>query len=63
MIWLTDVQNKGRVAINPDHVVVVFTAPDGDYEGKTIISMVNGTLMVEEDDLEVVTAVQGAKSA
>lgn len=59
-IWLTDVQNGGRVAVNPKNVSVVFTAPDGEIKGKTIISMTNGTLAVEEDDLTVVTMINEA---
>ena len=61
-IWLTDVQNGGRVAVNTKNVSVVFTAPDGEIKGKTIISMTNGTLAVEEDDLAVVTMINEANA-
>lgn len=61
-IWLTDVQNGGRVAVNTKNVSVVFTAPEGDIKGKTIVSMTNGTLAVEEDDLTVVTMINEANA-
>jgi len=61
-IWLTDVQNGGRVAVNTKNVSVVFTAPDGEIKGKTIVSMTNGTLAVEEDDLTVVTMINEANA-
>lgn len=56
-IWLTDVQNGAKVAVNTKHVSVVFTAPEGEVKGKTIVSMTNGTLAVEEDDLTVITLI------
>ena len=56
LVWFTDTQSKNKVAVNPAHVTVVFTAHEGPAEGKTIIGLVNGTVAVDETDLEVVTA-------
>ena len=53
MIWFTDVR-KNKVAINPRHVVAVFTALEAEFMGKTVISLINGQLIVEEQDIEVV---------
>jgi hypothetical protein len=61
MIWLSDVKNNHKVAVNPSNVVAVFTAPDGEFEGKTVVSLVSGTLVVNETDLDVVSMVEGAK--
>jgi hypothetical protein len=54
MIWLTDAQTNGKVAINPTYVVAVFTAPEGPMAGKTIISLTNGQIAVSESDLDVI---------
>lgn len=59
LVWFTDKVNNGKVAINPEHVVAVFTAAEGELEGTTIISLVNGTIPVAESDLEVITALNG----
>lgn len=59
LVWFTDKVNKNKVAINPNHVVAVFTATQGELDGSTVISLLNGTIPVEETDLEVVTAING----
>lgn len=59
LVWFTDKVTEAKVAINPEHVVAVFTASDGELQGTTIISLVNGTIPVAESDLEVVTSIMG----
>ena len=59
LVWFTDKVTESKVAINPEQVVAVFTAAEGELQGTTIISLVNGTIPVAESDLEVVTAVNG----
>lgn len=56
LVWFTDKVNNTKVAINPAQVVAIFTAAEGDLQGTTIISLINGTIPVAETDLEVVTA-------
>ena len=56
LVWFKDVQNGNSVAVNPSHVVAVFTASEGDFEGKTVVGLVNGTIIVEGETLEVVTS-------
>ena len=51
---LPDVFSKSSIAINPQHVVAVFTATEGEQKGKTVISIVNGNIAVDEDYLETV---------
>ena len=53
MIWVTDV-NGSKVAINKEYVVAIFTVVEGDYKGKTGISLINGQIIVDETDLEIV---------
>jgi len=65
MVWLTDIKNQQKIAINPRYVVVVFTATEQvqgieeDIVGKTVLGMVTGNVIVEEPELEVVTALNG----
>jgi len=57
LIWFTDVKNENKVAVNPEQVTVVFTADEeGEFLGKTVIGLINGSVVVAEDILEVVTA-------
>ena len=60
LVWFTDKVSTKKVAVNPKYVVAVFVAAEGEMEGTTIISLINGTIPVAESDLEVVTAVSGA---
>ena len=60
LVWFTDKVSTKKVAINPEYVVAVFVAAEGEMEGTTIISLINGTIPVAESDLDVVTAVNGA---
>jgi len=55
LYWFTDATNQGKVAINSEYVVAVFVAKEGPAEGKTIISLVNGTVPVDESELDVVS--------
>ena len=59
LVWFTDKVSTKKVAVNPKYVVAVFVAAEGEMEGTTIISLINGTIPVAESDLEVVTAVNG----
>lgn len=59
LIWLSDAINGSKVAVNTDHVVAVFSAKDGELAGKTIVSLINGTVPVSETDLEVFTLING----
>ena len=57
LVWFTDKVSTKKVAVNPKYVVAVFVAAEGEMEGTTIISLINGTIPVAESDLEVVTAI------
>jgi hypothetical protein len=55
MIWVTDTENKNKVAIAADKVIIVFTIPDGQEKaGNTVIVLTNGQIMVDESDLDIV---------
>lgn len=60
MMWLTDAVTKNKIAVNPKYVVAVFLAPEDAPEGaggKTVISLTNGTVIVEENDMTVVSMI------
>ena len=59
LIYFTDVVNSCSIAINPTYVVAVFSAHDGPHLGKTVISVINGTVVVEEEVYEVIGRIQG----
>lgn len=57
----TDAQSGNSLAINPQHVVCVFTPvlKEGDTE-VTVINLLNGNVAVKETYLDVVGRLQGA---
>ena len=59
LIYFKDAITQDQIAINPNYVTAVFTAQDGDMKGKTVIGLTNGTLIVEESQINVVGALQG----
>lgn len=61
MLLFTDAQSNTTIAVNPDHIVAVFTAADGEHVGKTVVSVINGNLLVNESQVEVVGQLQAVK--
>jgi hypothetical protein len=59
--WFTDVKTDQKVAINSEYVTAVFKATEGEMEGKTVISIINGQLAVAEDELDVVAQLNTAE--
>lgn len=60
LIYFNDALNDNSVAINPKFVTVVFVAPDGDFQGKTVISTSTGNILTNESLLDVVGKINGA---
>jgi len=60
LIYFTEANTGKRIAVNPKHVVSVFEATGGDFDGKTAVVFVGGNLAVDESVIEVVGAVNGA---
>jgi hypothetical protein len=56
MIYVTDATTKKKVAINPYYVTVVFEIVEGDNIGKTAVGLINGTIVVDESDLDVIAS-------
>jgi hypothetical protein len=60
LLIFTDVNTGNPVAINPQHIVCVFTSKDEKtLLEATIINMLNGNVAVTEEYLEVVGRLQG----
>jgi hypothetical protein len=55
----TDAQTNKSIAVNPNFVVVVFTAKTEDEAEKTVINTTTGNLVVRESYLDVVGQLQG----
>ena len=49
LLKVTEVVHNNPVTVNPDFVVAVFTATEGEMVGKTVISLVNGSLVRSEE--------------
>ena len=58
MIWVTDALTGNKVALNPDYIIAVFIAPDGEHKGSTAINLINGQIIVQETDLEIVASLK-----
>ena len=58
LIYFTDIVSKNPIAVNPKYVVAVFPIVEGDLKDKTAISLVNGSVAVEETQIEVVGRIQ-----
>ena len=62
MILLTDATTNNAVAVNPEFVVVLFTAKEEETGvEKTVINTSTGNLVVKESFVEVLGQLQGAK--
>ena len=59
MIIITDSVTKKSIFISADKVVAVFEIPEGEHAGKTGINMVNSSVVVDEDILEIVSRIKG----
>jgi hypothetical protein len=53
LLNLTDAASGHPVAINPEHVVVLFVAKDDAGVERTVLNMLNGNVAVGEDYLTV----------
>jgi predicted metal-dependent peptidase len=59
LVYFTDAITKEKIAVNPKYVVVVFVLPDGEMQGKTVIGLPSGNVVVDESQIDVVGVLQG----
>jgi hypothetical protein len=62
ILTFTDASTKNQVAINPEHIVVVFVATD-ENGSKTVINVLNGNIAVDESYEDVLGQVRVALNA
>jgi hypothetical protein len=61
LLIFTDTNTGNAIAVNPAHVVVVFTAKNEEGVESTVINTLTGNVLVKESYVEVVGQIQGAK--
>jgi len=59
LVQFIDAASKKAVAVNPDHVASVFLGKNEEGEEKTVVNLLNGNVVVDDDYLEVVGRIQG----
>lgn len=59
MLLFTDAQTDRAVAVNPDQVVVLFTAQEEGVE-KVVLNTTTGNLIVKESYVDVLGQLQGS---
>lgn len=59
LVYFKDATSQQQIAVNTKQVVAVFTVQEGDMKGKTAIGVINGSILVEESQIDVVGALQG----
>jgi hypothetical protein len=59
LIYFTDATSGNKLAINPKYVTGVFIANDEENKGKTVLSLINGSFLVNESQIETVGVLQG----
>jgi hypothetical protein len=59
LIYFTDAVTGSKLAINPEYVTGVFIANDEENKGKTVLSLINGSFLISESQIETVGVLQG----
>jgi hypothetical protein len=59
LIYFTDAITGNKLAINPEYVTGVFIANDEENKGKTVLSLINGSFLISESQIEAVGVLQG----
>jgi len=58
LIWVKESRSGNRIAINTKSVIAVFEVMDeNESKGKTALSLSNGTVVVEDPLLEIVSRI------
>ena len=53
IIKFTESKSNTLIGINTDNIVAVFEAFEGEFKGKTVLNLIGGSVIVEEDLLTV----------
>ena len=44
----TESKSNQVIGINSEHIVAAFEATEGDFKGKTVLNLLNGSVAIEE---------------
>jgi hypothetical protein len=61
LLLFTDAATGNAIAVNPAHVVVVFTTKNEEGVESTVINTLTGNVLAKESYVDVVGQIQGAK--
>lgn len=53
IVKFTESKSNQVIGINPEMIVAVFEATEGEFEGKTILNLINGAVAVEDSLVNV----------
>jgi hypothetical protein len=59
LIYFTDAITGNKLAINPKYVTGIFVANDEENKGKTVLSLINGSFLISETQIDAVGIIQG----
>jgi hypothetical protein len=59
LIYFTEAVSGNKLAINPKYVTGVFVANDEENKGKTVVSLLNGSFLIKESQIDAVGIIQG----
>lgn len=57
MIYVTDIVNNNKVAINTRNVIAIFKIIDGEHIGKTCVTLTSGHIYTAEEDYDLVAQI------
>jgi hypothetical protein len=59
LLNFTEVGTDNLISINPSQVIAVFTSADEESKGNTVLLMIGGHFVVNEDILEAIGRING----
>ena len=48
ILKFTESKSNQVIGINSEHIVAIFEATEGDFKGKTVLNLLNGSVAIEE---------------
>jgi len=59
LLTLTEDGTNNTLFINSEYVVAVFTSMQEESKGKTIVALINGSVVVTQKDYEIAGMIKG----
>ena len=48
ILKFTESKSNQVIGINSEHIVAIFEATEGDFKGKTVLNLLNGSVAIDE---------------